>query len=245
MTAGISPAVLERLLGTAPCPPEPRTSFVGRASEVAELERLLGRHRLVTVTGPGGVGKSRLAAEVARRVGDQFPAGVRFVDLSASTDTAGVIASIADSVGVTRAGGDPTLAAIAAAARERLLLVLDNCEQVLTVVAETCGILLTQASDLRILATSREQLWVAGEAQYRLRPLESPGTTEPGEARQSAAVDLFVQRATQVDRDFRLSPESAQLVSRLVGHLEGMPVAIEMAAARVKALRLARTEGLV
>lgn len=224
----------------APGLPRPATSFVGRSRETADLVRLLGQHRLVTVTGPGGVGKSRLAVEVARRAADQFPDGVRFVELGTAADEAQVLARVADACGAAGPEGQRTPGVIArAVASRRILLLLDNCEQVLSPAAELCGFLLAAAGELRILATSREQLWVRGEARYRLRPLELPGTGETGEATRSDAVDLFIERARQADGRFRLSPESAPLVSRVVGRLDGMPLAIEMAAARLKTLGIA------
>ncbi|HEX3960863.1 MAG TPA: LuxR C-terminal-related transcriptional regulator [Trebonia sp.] len=218
----------------------PLTSFVGRAEDAAELVRLVDDGRLVTVTGPGGVGKTRLAAEVARRVADRFPDGVWFVQLGAVTDAVQVPAEVTTVLGVQQDPGRPPLETLAEVlAPQRLLIILDNCEHVLPAVAALCGAVLASADDVRILATSREQLGIGGEAGYRLSPLELPGSGELGAVGQSAAAALFVERAAQADPRFVLDAESAPLVARVVARLDGMPLAIELAAARVEALGLA------
>lgn len=216
------------------------TSFVGRQRETDELVRLLQDYRLVTVTGPGGVGKTRLAAEVAREVAHQFPDGVCFVELSAVTDAARVPAQVAAALGVRQAQGRPVQEMLTAVlSARRLLLVLDNCEHVLTAVAELCGDLLKSADDVRVLATSREQLWAAGEARYRLSPLDLPASGESPEIARSAAMALFAERARQADPACTLTAEFAPLAARVVARLDGMPLAIELAAARVEALGMA------
>jgi predicted ATPase len=155
------------------------TSFVGRAGQVDEVARLLAEYRLVTVTGPGGVGKTRLADEVARRVADRFADGVWLVELAAIQEPALVPAAVAVALGVPQAPGMSIVDSLAEVlARQQLLLVLDNCEHVLGAVAELCGALLPAADDVRILATSREPIAVAGEARYRVPPLSLP---PPGE----------------------------------------------------------------
>jgi predicted ATPase/DNA-binding CsgD family transcriptional regulator len=219
----------------------PLTSFVGRADATAELIRLVDSYQLVTVTGPGGIGKTRLATEVARRVADRFPDGVWFIELSAVADPASVPTEMMSALGVPQEAGRPPLEVLAETlARRRLLLVLDNCEHVLPAVAAACGALLGQTSGVRVLATSREQLGVSGEAQYRLAPLELPAG--PGAVARSPAAALFIERARQADSRFAFSPDSpeqAALVTRVVTKLDGMPLAIELAAARVEALGLA------
>jgi predicted ATPase/DNA-binding CsgD family transcriptional regulator len=218
------------------------TSFVGRESEVDEVARLLGEYRMVTVTGPGGVGKTRLAGEVARRVGGQLADGAWLVELAVVRDPALVAATVAASLGVQQAPGVPTTESLAMVlAHRQLLLVLDNCEHVLTAVAELCATLLPIADDLRILTTSRGPIGVAGETRYRLQPLPvpSPDLPRPG-MRSLAAAALFADRARLADPHFTLDDETADAVARLVTRLDGMPLAIELAAARVEALGLAQ-----
>jgi len=218
----------------------PLTSFVGRANDAAELMRLLADSRLVTVTGPGGVGKTRLAAELARRVQDTFPDGVWIVELGATAEAAQVAAEVMSVLGVQQDPGRPPLEVLAEVlAPRRLLLILDSCEHVLSAAAELCAVLLRSADEVRVLATSREQLGLGGEAWYRLSPLELPGSDEPEAVRQSAAAALFAERAGQGAPGFSLTPEYAPLVARVVSRLDGMPLAIELAAARVEALGMA------
>ena len=215
------------------------TSFVGRADAVSEVAGLLGECRLVTVTGPGGVGKTRLAGEVAGRVAGRFADGVWLVELAAVTDPARVPSAVAAVLGVRGAPGVPVADSLAAVlARQQLLLVLDNCEHVIAAVAGLCGGLLSAADDVRMLATSREPVGVAGETRYRLPPLALP---VPGEEVAGAeAVALFADRARRVDPHFSLTGESGPVVARLVARLDGMPLAIELAAARVEALGVAQ-----
>jgi predicted ATPase len=141
------------------------TSFVGRTGEVAEAAGLLRQYRLVTVTGPGGVGKTRLAGEVARQVAGRFADGVWLVELARVQEPALLEAAVATALGLRQAPGASILnSLIAVLARQQLLLVLDNCEHMLAAAAELCGTLLPAADDVRILATSREPIGVAGEA---------------------------------------------------------------------------------
>jgi len=216
------------------------TSFVGRAEEVAGVAGLLGEYRLVTVTGPGGVGKTRLAAEVARRVAGRFADGAWLVELAAVQEQGLVPAAVAGALEVQQAPGMSVMESLAGVlARRQLLLVLDNCEHVLGAMAELCRGLLAAADDVRVLATSREPAAMAGEARYRLRPLAVPAPSAPGDAvGGAAAVALFADRARQLDPAFALTGESGPLVARIVARLDGMPLAIELAAARVEALGL-------
>jgi len=214
------------------------TSFVGRSVELAEVAELLDRYRMVTVTGPGGMGKTRLAGEVARRVAGRFADGVWLAELAGVADPDLVPAAVVTALGIQQGGG-PVMEALAEVlAARQVLLVLDNCEHLIGAVAGLCGTLLPAADDVRILATSREPAGVGGEARYRLRPL---GLPEPGqwEANGSPAVALFADRAQQADPHFSMSGETGSAVARLVSRLDGMPLAIELAAARVEALGVA------
>jgi predicted ATPase len=233
--------------------PAALTSFVGRAAVVDQLAGQLSQYRLVTVTGPGGSGKTRLAGEVARQVAGRFADGVWLAELSAVRDPAQVAIVVAAALGVR------DLPAVAAAdslartlARRQLLLVLDNCEHVIGAAAELCGRLLLGADDVRVLATSREPLRVAGEMRYRLGPLTlpdpagpagpagPPGPADPAHPAGSEAVALFADRARLADASFALDGGTAPVVARLVARLDGMPLAIELAAARVEALGVAQ-----
>ncbi len=217
------------------------TSFVGRVAEVAEVARLLGEYRLVTVTGSGGMGKTRFAGEVARRVAGRFADGVWLAELASVQDPALVQAAVSVALGVGQAPGISLMDSLVAVLRQQqLLLVLDNCEHLLTAVAELCARLLPVADDIRILATSREPVGVAGEARFRLGPLGLPRPGGTPAAPVSEAAVLFAERARRVEPHFTLDPESGPMVERLVARLDGMPLAIELAAARVEALGLAQ-----
>jgi predicted ATPase/DNA-binding CsgD family transcriptional regulator len=215
------------------------TSFVGRESEVGKVAGLLGEYRLVTVTGPGGVGKTRLAGEVTRRVASRFADGVWLVELAAVQEPALVPAAVAVALEVHQPPGMSLVEALVAMlARQQLLLMLDNCEHMLAAVAELCGTLLTAADDVRVLATSREPVGIAGEARYRLPPLAVPGPDHLTDVGASDAMVLFADRARQLDSAFALTGDSPALVAQIVGRLDGMPLAIELAAARAEALGL-------
>ena len=215
------------------------TSFVGRSGAVDEVATLLGERRLVTVTGPGGVGKTRLAGEVARRVAGQFADGVWLVELATVGEASLVPAAVAVALGIPQPPGRTVLESLAGVlAPRQVLLVLDNCEHVAAAAAELCGALLLAADDMRVLATSREPVGIAGEARYRLPPLTVPGEGDP--ATGSAAVALFADRARQADPHFELTGEAGPVVARLVARLDGVPLAIELAAARVESLGVAQ-----
>jgi non-specific serine/threonine protein kinase len=217
------------------------TSFVGRDQPVAEISDRLGQCRLVTVTGPGGAGKTRLAGEVARRVAGRFADGVWLAELAAVQDPAEVTAAVAAALGIRDLPAVAAADALAdALARRQLLLVLDNCEQVIGAAAELCGRLLLGADDVRVLATSREPLRIAGEARYRLEPLTLPDPGSPPAAPECEAVTLFTDRAERADPGFVLDETTRATVARLVARLDGMPLAIELAAARVDALGVAQ-----
>jgi predicted ATPase/DNA-binding CsgD family transcriptional regulator len=217
--------------------PAALSSFVGRAGPVREVAGLLARYRLVTVTGPGGTGKTRLATEVARRVAGRYVDGAWLAELAPVADPGLVAQVVAAALGVREQPGIPAAEAVARVlARQQLLLVVDNCEHVIGAAAGLCAQLLAAADDVRILATSREPLAVAGEARYRLAPLALPDLEDLAAAARAEAVALFADRARSADAQFVLTGETARAVARLVARLDGMPLAIELAASRVEAL---------
>jgi predicted ATPase/DNA-binding CsgD family transcriptional regulator len=241
MVIAVERSAVADALGSMHGFPAALTSFVGRAGVVDEVAGQLGQYRLVTVTGPGGAGKTRLAGEVAKQVAGRFADGVWLAELAAVRDPAQVAAAVAAALGVRDLPAVAAADALAGAlARRQLLLVLDNCEQVIGAAAELCGRLLLGADDVRVLATSREALRIAGEARYRLGPLTLPDPDNPADSSGSEAVALFSDRARRADASFGLDGETAPVVAQLVARLDGMPLAIELAAARVEALGVAQ-----
>jgi len=219
--------------------PAALTSFVGRVLPVGEVAALLDESRLVTVTGAGGCGKTRLAREIAVRVAGRFADGAWLAELAPVRDPGQVPPAVAAALGVREQPGEPAAEALARVlARQQLLLVLDNCEHVIAAAAELCAGLLAACDDLQILATSREPLGVAWEARYRLGSLSLPALNDPARAGGSEAVELFADRARHADMHFVLDGQSGPAVARLVRRLDEMPLAIELAAARVEALGL-------
>ena len=203
------------------------------------MDGLLRAFRLVTVTGPGGMGKTRLASEVARQVAGRFADGVWLVELAAVREPSMVPDAVAAALGVRELPGGPVADSLAGVlAGWQLLLVLDNCEHVIGAAAGLCGTLLAAADDVRVLATSREPLCLAGEARFRLPPLALHGDGGAAGAGEPEAVALFADRARLADPHFTLTGETRPLAARLAARLDGMPLAIELAAARVESLGL-------
>jgi predicted ATPase len=208
------------------------TSFIGRESEVAELRAAMKAHRLVTLTGVGGVGKTRLALEVAARLADEFPDGVWFFELAAVTDPAAVPDAVAAVLGITQQPGKTVTGSVASALEGRLrLLVFDNCEHVVDSVADLVEAILASSVTVTILATSREGLGVGEEQLWRVPSLDVNSGTE------SAAVNLFLDRAHSVVSDFSLAqPGEADAVVEICRRLDGIPLAIELAASRMASM---------
>ncbi|MGO9383687.1 MAG: ATP-binding protein [Mycobacterium sp.] len=208
------------------------TSFIGRESEVDEVKEALHEHRLVTLTGVGGVGKTRLALEVASRLGDEFPDGVWVFELAAVTDPAAVPDAVAAVLGITQQPGKTVTESVASALEGRSrLLVFDNCEHVVDSVADLGEAILAASATATILATSREGLGVSEEQLWRVPSLDVNSGTE------SAAVDLFVDRAQSVVSDFSLAqPGEADAVVEICRRLDGIPLAIELAASRMASM---------
>ncbi|HEX2060224.1 MAG TPA: tetratricopeptide repeat protein, partial [Thermoanaerobaculia bacterium] len=203
-----------------PRPPVSLTRLVGREREIAEVKALVGSQRLVTLTGVGGTGKTRLASELALRLDWQRADSVAWIELAACTEAP----SVAQQVATTLSLRDPS--ALVPALREReLLLVLDNCEQVVAACAELASTLLLHCPKLRILATSREPLGVAGERVWPVPPIAPP-----------EAIELFADRASSVDPAFALTESNTPAVAEICRRLDGIPLAIELAAARIRVL---------
>ena len=215
------------------------TSFIGREKEITEIKQSINEHRLVTLTGAGGSGKTRLSLQVASELLEQFQDGVFFVALAPITNPGLVPSTIAQSLGITEAAGKSITEGLKDFLQSKsLLLVLDNFEQVISA-APLVAELLVACSQLKVLVTSREGLRVRGEHEYFVPPLEIPNPAElpPLETlTRYTAVELFVQRAQAVKQDFRLTDETAQTVAEICYRLDGLPLAIELAAARIKLL---------
>lgn len=219
--------------------PSQRTSFVGRKREVARVKELLRGPGLLTLTGPGGSGKTRLALQAAGKLLKDYRDGVFLVELAPITDPRLIPSSIADAVGARAEGARPVLDTLLDHVRDReMLLILDNFEQVIEGASVTSE-LLAAAPRLRLLVTSREPLHITGEQELAVPPLALPDAREPVAPEQLArfeAISLFVQRATAIDPSFGIREENAQDVAELCLRLDGLPLAIELAASRVKLL---------
>jgi len=219
--------------------PTQLTSFVGRAREVAEAKRLLGTTRLLTLTGPGGTGKTRLSLQLAAEVVSDYSDGVFFVPLGPIGEADLVAPAIVHALGMREAGNQPPAERLAEYLRDRrLLLVLDNFEQVMPA-AELVADLLRASDGLRVVATSRATLHVYGEHEYEVPPLGMPelgANLDPAELSRYEAVALFVQRAVAVKPGFEINAANAAAVAEICSRLDGLPLAIELAAARVKLL---------
>jgi predicted ATPase/class 3 adenylate cyclase len=224
------------------------TSFVGRERELGEVAALLGAQRLVTLTGPGGTGKTRLALQAAADALERYPDGVWLAELAALADPGLVPQAVAAAVGVREEPGRPLPATLADALRpKRLLLLLDNCEHVLDAGARLADALLRACPHVRLLCTSREALGIAGETVWRVPSLPvpavgdgeggaPPAAPDAGGLTRYAAVRLFCERAAAVRPGFALTADNAPAVAQVCVRLDGIPLAIELAAARVRVL---------
>ncbi|MBA9005062.1 BTAD domain-containing putative transcriptional regulator [Thermomonospora cellulosilytica] len=215
------------------------TELIGRDDELAGTRALLAEHRMVTLTGPGGVGKTRLAIEVASRLRHEYPDGVWLVELATTTRPVEAVAAV---LGVRDDEGPDLADRLAAALRtRRSLLVLDNCEHVVTAAAELADALLRAAPGVRILATSREPLGLAGERVSPVPPLRAPGpwdAADPSAITAFSAVRLFVARAAAAAPGFALDAGNAAAVAAICRGLDGLPLALELAATRVRGLEV-------
>ncbi len=220
--------------------PAQATSFVGRDREIEEVTRLVGTARLVTLAGPGGVGKTRLALEVAAGLLDTFPGGVWFVDLAPLSDPGLVPHTVAAALRVPEEPGRTVTESLVEFLRPAsLLLVLDNCEHLVSASAHLADAVVRACPSVRIMVTSREPLAIPGELTYRIPPLSLPGSDPQASCEdlmRAEAVRLFVERALFVSPEFALSERNLRAVARACRRVDGLPLAIELAAARVRVL---------
>jgi predicted ATPase/DNA-binding SARP family transcriptional activator/DNA-binding CsgD family transcriptional regulator len=217
--------------------PAARNGFVGREQEMLEVKRALAMTRLLTLTGAGGAGKTRLALEVARDLVGAYPDGVWLVELGPLSKGKLVPRAVAGAFGAKEEAGQPPTNTLVEALRlKEMLLVLDNCEHLVEAVARLVDVLLDSCSRLRILATSREALGVAGESRWPVPMLSVPDPRRSptvGELERSEAARLFTERAQHRDPSFGLRPENVRAVAEICRRLDGVPLALELAAARV------------
>jgi len=219
--------------------PEALTSFIGREREVVEIKRLLPGKRLVTIIGAGGIGKTRLALQAAAEVVDAYGDGVCLVELASIRDPSLVPTAVARSLGVPERSGKPVGESLRTFLKSRqVLLILDNCEHLLDACASLAELLVRNDRDVTILATSREPLRAAGEQTYPLQPLSLPRRDEKSEIMRSEAVQLFVERVQRHLPDFELTAARSPAVAELCIHLDGIPLALELAAARARSLSI-------
>ncbi len=229
---------IRTLEGPADTLPAQLTKFIGRDHEIGEIVALLADRRLVTLAGPGGAGKTRLALEVAERVVLDHPDGIRLVELAALVDHHVVLDEVAQRFGATKDADVPLAETIAETIGDRrMLLVLDNCEHLVGAVARLTSQLLLGCPNLRVIATSRERLAVTGEVLYRVPSLSIP---PPGSDVERSlgydAIRLFVDRAELADPGFALDPTNLDDVTSICRRLDGIPLALELAAARVRSM---------
>jgi predicted ATPase/class 3 adenylate cyclase len=221
--------------------PAQLASFVGRARELADVRALAGSSRLVTLTGPGGAGKTRLALQVAAELLDGSGDGVWLVELAALADREAVPVAICGALGIPGSAGRPVLDGLLdALAFQDVLLVLDNCEHLIDACAKTADAILRRCPGVTLIATSREPLGIGGETIYRVPSLSLPELPEPGSLSPASgdAVALFVARAAEQGVDLAIDEETGPLLVSICRRLDGLPLAIELAAARLRSLSL-------
>jgi predicted ATPase/DNA-binding winged helix-turn-helix (wHTH) protein len=220
--------------------PEAVSELIGRDVELGEILALVAAHRLVTLTGAGGIGKTRLALETARQLLPKFPDGIWVVEMSSLSDPGFVPAAVATAVGIEPIVANDTVERVGAALASReLLIVLDTCEHVIEAAAEMAEALLRAGAGVRVIATSREPLGAYGEWLYRVLPLPVPlADSADTEAEEALSVSLFIARAQATDADFLTEEPAAAAIAAICRGLDGIPLAIELAAASAARLGL-------
>jgi non-specific serine/threonine protein kinase len=217
------------------------TSFIGREKEIAEVKKLIAANRLTTLTGSGGTGKTRLSLQVAADLLDSFPDGVWFVELAPLVDPALVPQTVMTTIGLREEGNRPVLTILTDYLRPKTaLLIFDNCEHLVEASAQLAEALLQACPSLRLLVSSREALGIPGETSYRVPSLSIPDTHLVQSVEtvvQSEAARLFIERAQAISSGFAVTDANAAAVAQICARLDGIPLAIELAAARVKMLK--------
>ena len=227
--------------------PQQLTSFIGREKEIVEIEALLARTRVLTLAGSGGSGKTRLGLQVAAESLAQYPDGAWFVELAPLSEPGLVAQTVASVLGLKEAAGQPITQTLTEHLKHKqLLLLLDNCEHLLDACATLADALVRQCPGVRILATSREVLGITGEQTYRVPSLSLPDRKQaptPQSLSIYESVQLFLDRALLVRSDFQVTNQNAPALASLCYHLDGIPLAIELAAARVRSLSVEEIDG--
>lgn len=222
--------------------PQQLTSFIGREKAMAEVKSLLAKTRLLTLTGSGGCGKTRLSLQVAADVLEDYSDGVWLIELAPLTDPALVPQKVAQTLGIPEEAGQTIQQTLIESLKSKhLLLLLDNCEHLITACAQLTAALLRSCPQVKALATSREALGIAGEQTYRISSLSAPDPAQiptPQSLSQYEAVQLFLERALLVKSDFAITNQNAPALAQVCYHLDGIPLALELAAARVRSLSI-------
>lgn len=225
------------------------TSFIGREKEIAELKELLQSTRLITLTGPGGSGKTRLSLQVGVETIDELAHGVWFIELASVTDPQFIADTVAHSLPVTVNQGQTTEESLISYLRNReLLIILDNCEHLIQGCADTAVVILRNSTKVKLIASSREPLQIPGELVYPVPSLEMPHermSMTAESALKYEAVRLFTERAILARSDFKLTDENADTITRLCREIDGIPLAIELAAARMRVMSAEQVLGKI
>lgn len=217
--------------------PAESASFVGRRTEAAAIKRLLAQSRIVTLVGLGGVGKTRLALQTATNLSKAYPDGVWFIELGSVQDAHTLSHTMAQTLGIRDLSGRDMMSVIIDYLHHKqCLLVMDNCEQIIDECARLVHIVTTSLPNVQILATSREALGVPQEALLEVLPFSLPSEVDSTHSASSDAVTLFAQRAAAASADFSITPENQQIIEAVCRRLEGIPLAIELAAVRTRSL---------